>query len=438
MMKLRSWSLLMLLFCLWQPLFPQSSKKIKELEGKRGELLEQIEQSESLLLSTKKDVKSQLNDLALITSKIDERKKFIQSIEQDIRTLDREVASLEKEIKELQHELEEKQHRYASSVLYMRKNRSIQEKLMFIFSANSLSQTYRRLRYVSEYATFQRVQGEQIKQKQQQVIVKKQEVLLVKSEKTNLLAQRAEEQKKMEEQESQQRVLVANLQKKQRGIQRELNRQRTEQKKLNAQIDRLIEEEIAAAKRRAEEERKRRAAEAKKNKTKPGAVSSANDAVVKPMDRNATMMDAYSGELHLSSSFEQNRGRLPVPIDGAYAVVGHFGQYNVQGLKNVRLDNKGVDIRGRSGAKACSVFDGEVSAIFQDPSGKKTWGVLVRHGNYISVYFNLASVSVKKGQKLKTRDAIGKVATDASGNTVLHFQLRKEKAKLNPERWLKL
>ena len=131
--------------------------------------------------------------------------------------------------------------------------------------------------------------------------------------------------------------------------------------------------------------------------------------------------------------FEKTKGRLPMPITGSYAIVSRFGQYAVAGLKNVKLDNKGIDIKGQKGAQARSIFDGEVSAVFQ--FGGYT-NVLVRHGSYISVYCNLSSASVKQGQKLKTHDSIGTVATDASGNTILHFQLHKETTKLNPEQWL--
>jgi septal ring factor EnvC (AmiA/AmiB activator) len=120
-----------------------------------------------------------------------------------------------------------------------------------------------------------------------------------------------------------------------------------------------------------------------------------------------------------------------MPITGPYVIVGRFGQYAV--TKNVRLDNKGIDIRGKAGAKARAIFDGEVSAIFKY-NGLSN--VLVRHGNYISVYCNLSSVSVAKGSKVKTRGEIGTIHADASGNAVLHFQLRKETTKLNPEVWL--
>ena len=135
----------------------------------------------------------------------------------------------------------------------------------------------------------------------------------------------------------------------------------------------------------------------------------------------------------LSGSFERNRGILPMPITGPYVIVSHYGQYKVDGLKNVKLDNKGIDIKGKAGAKARAIFDGEVSAIFKY-NGLNN--VLVRHGNYISVYCNLSSVSVSKGSKVKTRSELGTIHKDASGNAVLHFQLRKETTKLNPELWL--
>ena len=135
----------------------------------------------------------------------------------------------------------------------------------------------------------------------------------------------------------------------------------------------------------------------------------------------------------LSSDFASNRGRLPMPITGAYMITTHYGQYNVDGLKGVQLDNKGINITGKPGARARAVFDGEVSAVFS--FGGYT-NVLVRHGSYISVYCNLASSSVRKGQKVRTRDIIGSVARDASGNCTMHFQLRRETSKLNPESWL--
>jgi septal ring factor EnvC (AmiA/AmiB activator) len=135
----------------------------------------------------------------------------------------------------------------------------------------------------------------------------------------------------------------------------------------------------------------------------------------------------------LNGNFESNRGRLPVPITGPYFIAGRFGSYNVPGLKNVQLDNKGVNYVGKSGAKARAIFGGEVSAVFQMGGTKN---ILVRHGSYISVYCNLSSVNVSRGAKVNARDVLGSIADDGSGNCVLHFQLRKETTKLNPEAWI--
>lgn len=425
--------LLLLAVCCCQPSLAQTNRKIEELKSQRGQLQEQIKQSESLLLSTNKDVKSQLGDLALINSQLEERRKFIKAIESEMAALDADILRQEKQLKKLQTDFKQKQDKYAQSVRYLRKSRSIEDKLMFVFSAENFNQMYRRLRYVTEYADYQRLQGNQLKEKQAQVEAKRKELLAAREEKTQLLAQREEERSRIETKEKQQRALVNQLQKRQRNLQAELKKQRQQSQRLNAQIDKLIEQEIAAAKRRAaEEERKRKvvaqkAADSKKKGETPSGESAKNQG------KDVPMMAEYTGNRQLSGVFEKNKGRLPMPITGSYAIVSRFGQYAVAGLKNVKLDNKGIDIKGQKGAQARSIFDGEVSAVFQ--FGGYT-NVLVRHGSYISVYCNLSSASVKQGQKLKTHDSIGTVATDASGNTILHFQLRKETTKLNPEQWL--
>ena len=302
---------------------------------------------------------------------------------------------------------------------------------MFIFSAKSLSQTYRRMRYVQEYATYQRIQGEEIKKKQEQIRVKQKELEQTRKAKTVLLKEGEQEKIKLENQEKEKKTILSSLQKKQKGLQNEIRQKRKQADKLNAQIDRLIEAEIAKAKKRAEEEARREAAK-KKESTGKGTSSTEKSS---PTPKKSEPMERYSmdkADRQLSGNFEKNRGLLPMPITGPHLIVCHYGQYAVEGLKNVKLDNKGIDIQGKPGAMARAIFDGEVSAVFQYNG---LVGVLVRHGNYISVYCNLSSASVSKGDKVKTKDIIGKIYSDA-GRPVLHFQLRKETAKLNPEIWL--
>ena len=414
--------LLLCLTCLfvWN-VSAQTTQKIKELENQRNELQQQIAESETLLRSTKKDVKSQLDNLALINGQIADRKKYINAIERDVKSLNNEINALQRQLKTLQRDLKDKKDKYESSVQYMYRNKSIHEKLLFIFSADNLSQTYRRMRYVREYANYQRLQAIEIERKQKQVNVKKAELETTREAKEKLLEEGEAEKKKLEKQEKEKQGILNGLKRKQRGIQSEINKKRRSANKLNAQIDRLIEQEIEKARKRAEEE-------ARKAGKKPGEKSAGKQPVQKGTVDKFRM---NSEDRQLSGTFESNKGRLPMPITGPYVIVGRYGQYAV--TKNVRLDNKGIDIRGKEGAKARAVFDGEVSAIFKY-NGLSN--VLVRHGNYISVYCNLSSVSVAKGSKVKAREEIGVIQKDASGNAVLHFQLRKETTKLNPELWL--
>ena len=423
-----------LISCLWLavPLFAQSNKLIRELESKRGALQKQIAESESILKDTKKDVGSQLNSLAVLTGQIEERKRYIMAINNDVEAIQRELASLERQLHGLEKDLKDKKKKYEASVQYLYKNKSIEEKLMFIFSAKNLGQTYRRMRYVREYATYQRLQGEEILKKQEQIRKKKAERQQVKAAKENLLQERESEKVKLEEQEKEKRTLVTNLQKKQKGLQNEINKKRREANQLNARIDKLIAEEIERARKRAQEEARREAAARKKEESKEGK-SAATETAAKSKPLEAYTMSKADREL--SGNFAANRGKLPMPISGSYIITSRYGQYAVEGLRNVKLDNKGIDIQGKPGAQARAIFDGKVAAVFQLNG---LFNVLIRHGNYISVYCNLSSASVKEGDMVKTKQSIGQVFSDGTdnGRTVLHFQLRREKEKLNPEPWL--
>ena len=416
------------------PASAQSSKLIKELESKRGELQKQIADTESLLKNTKKDVGSQLNSLASLTGQIEERKRYILAINNDVDALERELGKLERQLRSLQRDLLDKKKKYESSVQYLYQNKSIEEKLMFIFSAKNLGQTYRRMRYVREYATYQRLQGEEILKKQEQVKKKRTELRQVKAAKETLLKEREGEKAKLESQEKVKREMVASLQKKQKGLQSEINKKKREANQLNARIDKLIAEEIEKARRQAEEEARREAA-ARKKAAKGEKSEASSD---KTKKEKAEPLEAYSmskADRELSGNFAGNRGKLPMPISAPYIITSHYGQYAVEGLRNVKLDNKGIDIQGKPGAQARAIFDGKVAAVFKLNG---LFNILVRHGNYISVYCNLSSASVKSGDVVKTKQPMGEVFSDGAdnGRTVLHFQLRKEKEKLNPEPWL--
>lgn len=448
------------------------TSSIRGLKNERAQIKKQIAQQQQRLKKNERDVKQRLQNLMVINTEIADKRRTIDTIRKDITRLDGNITQLNSQLDNLGKELTDRRQKYVKSMRYMHRNRSFQNQLMFIFSAKNFSQMYRRMRFVREYASYQRAQGEEVKMKQAEVTRKHHELTATKKQKNTLLSKGEQEKHTLEGKQQEQQNVVNTLQKEQKTIQKIIADQQKRDAAINAKIDRLVAIEvekarqraIAEAKRKAEEEkrkaeaeRKRKAeelakkqAELEKRKREAEAARKksenerSNDdkraiAEAKKLEKEVEeakkeqskplVYNLDSEDRRISGSFESNRGRLPMPITGGYRIVSHFGQYNVEGLKNVKLDNKGINILGSSGAQARSIFDGEVSAVF---SMAGVTGVMVRHGSYISVYCNLASVSVHRGQKVSARQVLGTVGQD----NILQFQLRKERAKLNPEVWL--
>ncbi|MGM9732691.1 MAG: peptidoglycan DD-metalloendopeptidase family protein [Prevotella sp.] len=449
------------------------TSSIKGLKNERAQIKKQIAAQQQKLRKNERDVKQRLQNLMVINTEIADKRRTIDTIRRDISHLDGNITQLNGQLIELNKELNDRKQKYVKSMRYMHRNRSIQSQLMFIFSAKNFSQMYRRMRFMREYASYQKAQGEEVKAKQAEITQKHKELTATMKQKSNLLYKGEEEKRNLEGKQAEQQNVVNTLQKQQKTIQGIIAEQQKRDAALNAQIDRLVAIEvekarqraIAEAKRKAAEEAKRQEAErkrkaeelarkkaelARKQKEAEAANRKAEEernqedrkaiAEAKKLEREVEeakkeqskplVYNLDSEDRRISGSFESNRGRLPMPITGSYRIVSHFGQYNVEGLKNVRLDNKGINILGSPGAKARSIFDGEVSAVF---SMGGVNGVMVRHGSYISVYCNLSSVSVHRGQKVSARQVLGTVGQD----NILQFQLRKERAKLNPEAWVR-
>ena len=429
---------------------------VQALEKQRKQIQQQIKEQERRLASSQRDVKQRLQNLMILNTEIAGKRRTIDTIRHDISNLDGEIEKLSQQLDELQRMLEDCKQKYVKSMRYMHRNRSAQSQMMFIFSADNFAQMYRRLRFMREYAAYQHVQGDEVKAQQEEVNQKFLEISIAKDHKAQLLAKGERERIALEDKQTEQQNVVKTLQKEQKTIQNIIAQQKKKDAALNAQIDRLIAEEVARQKARAEAEARRRAeaaarerelaeAKAREEKAREEAKAAKDKKAREEAERRLREaeekrvaaqrkaekmpMTAPSEDVRISGNFESNRGRLPMPITGAYRIVSHFGQYNVEGLHNVTLDNKGINIKGENGAQARSIFDGEVSGVF---SFGGTMVVMVRHGSYISVYCNLASVNVHRGQRVSTRQALGRVGTD----NILQFQLRKETAKLNPESWL--
>ena len=312
---------------------------------------------------------------------------------------------------------------------------------MFILSAESFSQSMRRMRYLREYADWQKRQANDIVEKQAEISRKQAEMEKTRAEKRTLLGTRQEESKKLESEEASQKEEVQLLNKRQKDLKADLQKKRRQAEALNRQIEKQIAEEIAraeaeakAARERAERERRAREQAAAKGKPVP-------ESKKEPIreERVADTKGGYAmtkAEKQLSDNFANNRGRLPYPVAGRHTIVATFGEQQHQELKYVRTSNSGIDIQTSPGADARAVFNGEVTRVFVVPGYNNS--VIVRHGNYLTVYSNLSQVYVKAGDRVSTRQAIGRIYSDPEdGNsTILHFQLWKEKTKLNPQPWL--
>ena len=489
-----------------------TNEGIRKLQYEQASLKQKMAESQNQLATTRKDVKAQLATLQMINGQISDQQKVVTGLQVQIDTLNRRISTHEQELRELEADLTECKRRYTRGVLYMYRNRLMQNKLMFIFSADNFRQMYRRLRYTQEYVKYQRVQGKIIAAKEQAVREKRNLLSGERVVQGKLLTQGKAQQTVLEGQQRTQQVVVTDLNKKQAELQATLAQQQRQYNALNAKIEQLIRAEIEAAERRRKAEEARRAAEAEarrkaaeaarkaaeerrraaeaarkaeaearraeaearrkaaeaerkaeaaRKRGEERAAREARAAQAREEARAAEQARAAAAEAQrartateeanratatanqnapapsdarLTGSFASNQGRLPMPITGNYTISSHFGAYNVNGLNGVTLDNKGINLTAPAGAQARCVFDGEVTAIFS--MGGMT-NVIVRHGSYITVYCNLSGVSVRQGQRVSTRQTIGNVAHDASGNCTLHFQLRHETQKLNPERWLR-
>lgn len=428
----------------------QNSKKVKDLKAQQSRLQKDLKKSKQDLAKTGKEVKSGQTYLHYIYQQLDERLSHIRKMESEMDSLEKDIKSLNSNIATLGQQLAEKKQKYIRAIRFAALFPKVHNTWIFVFSAKNLTQMYRRVRYAREYAVYQHNLGMQIQQKQSELMEAQNSLLASKSRMVGLLQEVMRQRRKLNDQQVRQQQYVKNLKKKEDDLRSSVEKKQKELNSLNKKIDELIAYEIEQARKKAEAEARRKAEEAKrkaeaekrrkaaaeKSKATSGKSSSGKSSSSETTTSNKKTSSSSwltAEDKKLEGTFVQNKGKLPVPITGQYRISGRFGTYNVPGLKNVTLDNKGVNYVGKPGARARCVFDGEVTAIFQF-SGTKN--VLVRHGTYISVYCNLSSVIVKKGQKLKARDIIGTVASDESDNCVLHFQLRKETTKLNPELWI--
>jgi len=377
-----------------------SNSVIEKMRRERTDMEEQIARQEKILTSTENDISSQVSNLDIITARLRERTRMLDRTRAEIRSLDKESGRLEKEISELEQEYDQCKERYAEACRFYQHQNSSFNPITFILATESFREMSRRARYVSEYSESLREMADEISLKKDTLEDRKAQVELVRTEKLELQKVQQKNEEEVRKEERQQKALVDQLKKKRTNLKKEIAAKQKKMNELSKEIDRQIQLALKAEK------------------------GNDNQPVRQPQE-----------DIRLSGNFESNKGKLPMPLTGAYLVVGEYGVHNVAGLKDVKQNNLGLEIQGQEGAQAKAVFDGTVSSIFQQ--GKGQIGVLIRHGAYISVYCNLSETRLKTGDNVKTSDIVGNVQISENGTPVLHFELYKEQNRLNPSDWLR-
>lgn len=376
------------------------AQSIQDLQKKKADASKEIEYTTKLLNETQKNEKSSLGNLRLIDTRIQHRNSIISNINDEIELyqlfIDNNILAAEL----LKNDIEKLKAEYATLVQWAYKNKSASDELLFILSAENFNQAYRRLLYFRRYTEYRKNQAETIVTVQKVLDESVQKLEQQQATKKELVGENMKEKQVLDREKNQQNSELRKLQRQKGQLQKKLNQQRQIEQELEREIQRIIEEE------------------ARKSREAGGGGF------------------ALTPEQKLvGDNFEQNKSRLPWPVERG-VIVEHFGVHQHPVLTNVQVQNNGVNIATEPGSNVRTIFNGEVSRVFGISGGNTA--VIIRHGKFLSVYSNLREVTVKKGDKVTTKQNIGKVYRDKddTGKSILKFQIWKESTKLDPEIWI--
>lgn len=409
------------------------TRSSSQLKQDKQKIEKEIANTQALLKKTEKNQKASLQQIAVLRQQISSREKLITALNEEILQMEQQQELNQQMILSLQKKLEYMKSDYAQVVYMAYRNRRLMDKVTFILAADDFSQMFRRLRFYTVFSENVRSQSEKIQKTQEELNHKNEEILAMKGEKQNLLSGKETEIKKLESDRQEKTKNAEQLKKQSQKLSAQLKDKQKKRKELDAAIQKAIKAEIAAANaKNAKSNNKSNASNSKSGSTSTSA-SSNKSGSSSANTRSTATIALTPEEQTLNNSFVANKGSLPWPVAKG-AKVGEFGNYAHPDVPSVMIENRGIDIMTDAGCAVRAVFQGEVSAVM-DVMGTKV--VMIRHGEYISVYQNMATVSVSKGAKVSTKQSIGTVAKNSATNTYeLHFELWKNDSYLNPNSWL--
>ncbi len=394
-------------------------KSKQQLQTEINTLQKEISTANQLLKKTKKDREMTLNEVNLLDKKIKQREKLIKAYNEQIALLDEEIHQGQNNIKTLNSDLSKLQKEYAKMIVFANKNRSHYDRLGFIFASKDFNQAFSRLRYIREFTDARKTKMNQIANTEREISNAVEASQQAREQQATMLKDEKAQQEALKNEKEELNGQVAKLKKQEGKIQQDIKDKQQQAKKLQKAIDDIIAEEI----RKANEEaaRKRREEEKAKGKTTTPA----------PKEKGMALTPA---EKTLSTNFVNNKGKLPWPVERG-VISSSYGKHTSVVSDKVTVTNNGIDIATTEGAFARAVFDGEVASVTK-LTGANTV-VILRHGEYFTVYSNLENVTVKRGDKVKTKQNLGTVHTNKTeSKTELHFELLKEQNRQNPANWL--
>jgi len=384
------------------------SKKQQELEARRQAILEEIKQINQLLFKTQGTKKSILAEVEDLDQRIVSRQNLIRVTNQQANLLTREINSNLTTIDQLREDLSTLREDYAAMIDKSYKSKSDQSRIMFLFSSENFLQAYKRVQYMKQYTQHRKKQGENIRAKTAELQLLNESLIQQKKDKEALIAENKIAKKELDKEKRNQEALVASLKKDEGKFATQIRTKQKEANRIDREIDKIIKEAILASNKK----------------------SGTTTTVKKSSETFALTAEAKA----LAKSFTSNKGKLPWPLEKG-VVVKRFGTTRHPQLANISTYCSGVEIATEKNAIARSVFEGEVLKI-QKIKGANN-AIYIQHGNYITIYQNIVNIQVKKGDKVRTKQTIGTVFTNAStGKTVLKFLVYQNTKKMNPSDWV--
>lgn len=379
----------------------------KQLESQRIQLQNEIKAINQLLSKTKKEGKNLETQIADLNKKIKIRTRLIANINEEAAIIQRDIRKNERNIKDLEFELAILKRDYADMIYRSYKSKSKHSRLMFVLSSENFNQAYRRFQYMKHYTAYRKKQGLEIESKTKKLQGLTDTLKVKNAEKIILLNEKKSEQEQIEQEKKTQEKLVVQVKKKEKQYLAQIRAKEAQERKIDAQIERLIRNEIA------------------KSNKKAGATTAET--------KKSTGFVLTAEAKALASKFTENKGKLPWPVVKGM-VVRAFGKQAHPTLPGITIESNGIYIETEDGAKARAVFEGTVLAI-QSVNGQ--YAVYIQHGNYLSIYNNLEQVYVKKGDKVRTKQDIGLIHTDkVTDKTILKFQMWRDTNRENPMTWI--